>query len=196
MSELYAAGPGFANRALLFLDTETTGVDSNARMVEIAFQLDDFGNTIFQYNTLIKPSNFEIPWPTTQIHGVSTTVAREYGQELVYVLYRLAKYLTYSRDVILIAHNLDFDRRIISYDAEQIGQILSWPQTFCTMKALTQHCRLPKKTGQGYKWPSLAEAYTFLFEKPPPAGLHSARIDMLTCREIFYEGRRRGLWKL
>lgn len=186
-------GPGFASRPLLFLDTETTGVGPDARIVEIAWQIDTINDDHISYKALVKPT-FEIPWATTQIHGVSTVVAKEYGRELPEVLDTLSWHLR-TCGVICVAHNLEYDRRVISYDAEQIGQILSWPTTFCTMKALTDHCRLPKANGR-FKWPTLTEAYTWMFNKPPPAGLHSARIDMLTCREIFYEGRRRGLWTL
>jgi DNA polymerase III epsilon subunit-like protein len=69
---------------------------------------------------------------------------------------------------------------------------------FCTMRALTPRIRLPSPRGRAgeYKWPKLDEAYQFLFERPVPGreDRHDAMADVLACKDVFEEGRRREWW--
>jgi DNA polymerase III epsilon subunit-like protein len=173
----------------IFLDTETTGVGPDARIVSIAAQLDLNGETCWHFHYLIQPT-FDIPIGATAVHGISTQVARDFGVPLIQALTSVASLFNSSSKIKLVGHNISYDRRVLAYDAEQMGQILSWPQSnFCTMRALTPFVH------DNRKWPRLEEAYRWMFAEAP-SGLHSARADMLTCREIFYEGARRKLWNL
>ena len=68
-------------------DTETTGLpkrwdapasdtDNWPRCVQIAWQLhDEMGGLIEQFDTLVKPEGFNIPYDAEQIHGISTDLA-------------------------------------------------------------------------------------------------------------------------
>jgi DNA polymerase-3 subunit epsilon len=177
-------------RGHLFLDTETTGVGPDARMVSIAAQLDLNGEPGWRFHYLIQPT-FDIPSGATAIHGISTQVARDFGVPCVQALSSIASLFNSGHDIKLVGHNIDYDRRILAYEAEQFGHILHWPQSnFCTMRVLS-----PYVCSNG-KRPKLGEAYIWMFGHPPLTELHSARSDMLACREIFYEGARRKLWQL
>lgn len=171
----------------IFLDTETTGVDPKARMVSVAAQLDIDGEPAVFCHHLIQPAE-EIPASATAIHGITTQVALDFGIPLEQALHSIAYIFTSGRSAKLVGHNLEYDRRVLAYDAAQGGHVLSWPQSnFCTMRALSIYVHSNKK------WPKLEEAYRWMFGRLP-SNPHSAQHDMLACRAIFYEGQRRGLW--
>ena len=179
---------------VLFLDTETTGFDASACVVELAFQLDDDTTPptmLAEKSYLIQPPlNVAIAWPATCIHGIATSVAQEHGIPFTYALLRLRDAL--RNHPLVVAHGIAFDIRILNQSAAVTGEMISWPHSLCTMHSLTRHCRLRNKNG-GDKPPTLAEAHQWMFGTVPPS-LHRARHDMLACRSIYYEGKRRRLW--
>ena len=75
----------------LIFDTETTGLpkrwdapvsdtDNWPRCVQIAWQLHDArGVLLEQFDALVQPDGFNIPFEAEQIHGISTRLAREEG---------------------------------------------------------------------------------------------------------------------
>jgi DNA polymerase III epsilon subunit-like protein len=180
----------------IFLDVETTGVGPDARIVSYAL----YREGAISHGLVSTPEEIT----NSHIHGITSVVSKEFGENIAVSLNRIKNYLRPWRtqpesDLLLVGHNIDFDTRIVNYEAQLLGQMVSWPPTFCTMKALQMHCKLPPKGApgrnvpNGYKWPTLAEAYRWMFEREA-VGLHCARTDMLACREIFLEGQRRGLW--
>lgn len=177
---------------VVFLDTETTGVGPDAEVVELAWQADEpHGTLLFQQSCLVRP-NSEIPFAVSQIHGITTGVAREHGRDIRELLAVLQHYLG-DPDCLLVCHNAGFDIRVINHSASLTeGTIVSWPKVLCTMKSLTFHVKARDKLGN-IKDPRLSEAYRWMFGREPE-GLHRARHDMLAVREIYYEGRNRGLW--
>jgi len=65
---------------------------------------------------------------------------------------------------------------------------------FCTMKSkkIVECCRIPKQAGWGYKWPTLTELHSHLFETGF-AGSHDAHADVEACARCFFELRKRGI---
>ena len=75
----------------LIFDTETTGLpkkfnapvsdlDNWPRCVQIAWQLHDYDGSLIEHNDfLIKPENYDIPYQSEKIHGISTALAKEKG---------------------------------------------------------------------------------------------------------------------
>ena len=181
-------------RPLLFLDTETTGKDpSHSHLVSLSFQLDYDGKLYCAGDFVIRPEGFEIPTSSTEIHGISHAYAMEYGADCREIISLLSGFLT-GHNPLVVGHNVDFDRRVIGAEADRFCDVLSWPDLFCTMRALTPLMNLSKPKGHGPKWPTLREAYTWMFPDHPSPRWHQSRTDMLACREIFYEGRRRKIW--
>jgi len=82
----------------LVFDTETTGLpkkwnaplsdlDNWPRCVQLAWQLHDSkGILISSHSYLIKPENYNIPYESEKIHGISTALATNIGDDLVSVL--------------------------------------------------------------------------------------------------------------
>jgi hypothetical protein len=62
------------------------------------------------------------------------------------------------------------------------------------MKApeIISFCRLPSKSGRGYKWPTLAELHLQLFEEEF-TGSHNAGADVKACARCYFELRKRGI---
>ena len=121
----------------LIFDTETTGLPKNwkapitdtdnwPRCVQIAWQLhDEMGELIEDQNYLIKPDNFEIPYESQKIHGISTELALADGKNLDEVLEKFN--LALEKSSFVIGHNVSFDINVIGCEfyRQQIKNSLS-----------------------------------------------------------------------
>jgi DNA polymerase-3 subunit alpha len=161
----------------LIFDTETTGlpknwkapitdVDNWPRCVQIAWQLlDDMGELIEDQNYLIRPDNFEIPYESQKIHGISTELALEDGEPLDEVLEKFN--LSLEKSSFVIGHNIDFDVNVIGCEfyRQQIKSCLSSTKLLDTCTEDTALlCKLPGGRGGKYKFPTLVELHEFLFD--------------------------------
>jgi len=185
---------------LTFLDFETTGLaDFNKRasdptqphIVQMAAILTtDDGNVMQSHNVIIRPDGWTIPKEASDIHGITTEIALEFGiQEdlAISLLWRMIEKSTF-----LVAHNLMFDKFIARIAARRFGLLTDdkdqwWKDlpTFCTMRATTDLCQLPGKFAGKYKWPKLTEAYQHVFGKFLD-GAHDALADVMACKEIYF----------
>ena len=107
----------------LIFDTETTGlpkkwkspvsdIDNWPRCVQIAWQLhDDLGNCLENKDYLIKPENYNIPYDSEKIHGISTELALHEGVDLIEVLNEFN--LAAKKSKFIVGHNVNFDLNII-----------------------------------------------------------------------------------
>jgi len=66
----------------------------------------------------------------------------------------------------------------------------------CPMKLSTDLCRLPKKTGYGWKWPNVEECHKFLFGDVGYIEKHRGADDAYFEAEIVYELYKRGIFKI
>ena len=187
---------------ILFFDTETTGVPQNykapvsdlanwPRLVQIAWLLTDAdGTEVRSVEHIIKPHGFVIPADVVRIHGISTEKAQEAGLELAAALGEFAADLAPA--AVLVAHNLQFDEKILGAEFLRLGQRNPLPTQprLCTMQAGTDVCRLPGR--YGFKWPSLDELHRKLF-KESAASAHQALADVRACARCYFELRRLGV---
>ena len=210
---------------LLFLDTETSGLPdfklppdhpSQPHIVSLAAWLGEWNDETqsvthtASLNSTIKPEGWHIEPEAQRIHGITEDYALAFGEELPIVLNRFLTLCTHaSKDAppgasLLIAHNTQFDHRMILRDcafAEIDFTPVGYLRPFCTMRALTPRMKLPHKPGGrtgNYKWPKLDEAYGFMFSGATVPGeranRHDAMEDLLACKDIFEEGKRREWW--
>tara|TARA_B100001250_G_scaffold414550_1_gene453777 strand:- start:3317 stop:7798 length:4482 start_codon:yes stop_codon:yes gene_type:complete len=140
----------------LIFDTETTGLPisfskpisdlknwDTARCVQIAWQLhDEYGVLIDFANDIIKPNGFEIPLESTDIHGISNSIASENGISIFEALDKLTNVL--SKTVFLIGHNVNFDINILGSEYLRLNQDnpLADLKTIDTMKTTIDYCQL------------------------------------------------------
>ncbi len=191
------------NRFLLF-DCETTGlprhryfsvedVSAWPRLVQVAWAVYDAKGHAEQTRCrIVRPDGFRIPAEATAIHGISHTRARRVGRDLAEVLIEFEGAAA-SGDIVLVAHNLDYDRGVIAAELVRLDRPLDCIERpgICTMKTTTGICRLPRPGGFGLKWPSLEELHMCLFGRAYE-GAHDAANDLEACARCFFRLFRDG----
>ncbi|HWY12426.1 MAG TPA: DNA polymerase III subunit alpha, partial [Bacteroidia bacterium] len=192
----------------LIFDTETTGLPRNynapltdsdnwPRMVQIAWQLhDDKGTLLHHDSIIIKPEGYTIPFNAEQIHGISTKRALEEGKDLKTTLQDFIEVVNQCQ--YLCGHNIEFDINIIG--AEFLRMNL--PNVFESKKSIdtkndqtTEFCAIPGGKGGKFKWPTLTELYTKLFNEKF-AEAHNAAFDVQATTKVFFEILKRGITKV
>ena len=150
------------------LDTETTGLFKNARVIEIGIIAFNEQEILEEWSTLLNPIRDIGP---TQIHGITPTMvslAPEFGQ----ISNDLARLLN---NRILIAHNASFDIRMLTAEFARIGVDFNPGKAFCTMIAARNN--LPSGTDK------LTDACSYLGIEVTNA--HSALGDARMTLELF-----------
>ncbi|WP_137909952.1 MULTISPECIES: 3'-5' exonuclease [unclassified Burkholderia] len=150
----------------LFIDTETTGLDHQAAIVEIAI-LDRAGAVLI--DTLVKPA-MPIPAAATEIHGI--TDADVAGAPAWNTIGPQVAELLTGR--LLIAHNAAFDERMLYQTSRSHGVMLPALRVECTMELLN---------GWAGRWLSLADA-ALLLGVGKLATRHRACTDAEQCRQV------------
>lgn len=188
--------------AFLFFDTETTGLprdyraplanfDNWPRLVQLAWLIYDAGgNLLKEASYIIKPQGFIIPNDAARIHRITQDRALAEGKPLAEVLEEFMP--DFLRCTDIVAHNHQFDAAIMGAELLRMGRgwITGPKKLHCTMVTGTNLCRLPGRTGAGYKWPRLTELHTHLFGASFEEA-HDALVDVRACAKCFFEMRRR-----
>ena len=183
----------------IIFDTETTGLPRNwqapitdtdnwPRAVQIAWQLhDDMGVLLEQKDYLIKPEGYDIPYDAERIHGISTALAEEQGDDLETVLKEFNIALTKAKFVV--GQNVGFDVNILG--CEFIRKGLDSPMASmsvldtCTEVTATM-CQLPGGRFGKFKLPTLTELHQHLFGEPFGEA-HNATADVEATTRCFFE---------
>ena len=184
---------------LLAIDTETSGLfkdgidpfDPNQpHLVQIGAQLfDQQFRKRAHLTMLIKPDGWEIEPGAEAVHGISTQTCHRYGVKLSEALIPLKGLVaTASR---IIAHNMNFDRRVITLAIHRAGGEGVWwsnaaGKMLCTMETATEVCALPRKNGSaGFKFPSLQEALEKLCDPSQFPVRHDADSDIAAMVAVY-----------
>ncbi len=141
----------------LFLDTETTGLDSNAEVVEVSI-IDRLGNTLL--DTLVKPVN-PIPEEATAIHGITNNMVANAPAwpEIHDNFYQIIE----GRRLVI--YNREYDERIIEqtvrlYDSfhndHSFDSLLV--TSCCAMQLYSAHYGQWDDRHQNWKWKKLTDA--------------------------------------
>lgn len=166
-----------ADRRTLYLDTETTGLDSAAQLVDIAI-IDHTGTPLL--DTLVRPT-CAIPADATAIHGITDSlVADAPGWPQVYPA--VAALLASASQVIV--YNADFDLRIINQVNRQAGLdalrlTCGWE---CAMRRYAEYAGERHQRLGGWRWHKLVTAAERLGVQPTQR--HRALEDAGLCRSV------------
>lgn len=203
----------------LTFDTETNGlpkdwkakvteVDKWPRITQLAWSLSDIdsGDLIKEYKCLIKPDGWTIPTVDELIaakskdphfflnNNMSTERCEKEGRPITDVLAEIRDDMADS--AVLVAHNMSFDEKVTGAEfiriSMNLGKIIP---KICTKEAGTDFCKIPPFRYGKFKWPTLMELYTKLFNKKFD-GAHDAGFDVTACRECFHELVRLGVIRL
>lgn len=122
--ELLASNP-------VYLDTETTGVNKDAEIVEIAL-IDSDGSVL--YDTLVRPFR-PVPPDAEAIHGITQEMLA--GAKPFYAHWQNIRSLLFGRQLAI--YNAEFDLRLLQQTYSQYGQ--PWRENFsstCVMKIYSE----------------------------------------------------------
>ena len=183
----------------LIFDTETTGLpkkwnaplsdsDNWPRCIQLAWQLhDETGKLSSNSSFLIKPENFDIPFESEKVHGISTALAVKDGLDLKEVINRFLIDLKKSK--YLVGHNVKFDINIIGAELYRLGIVSNFSQlkVVDTCTEITANlCKLPGGRSGKFKFPTLIELHDFLF-RDSFEHAHNASADVEATARSFFE---------
>lgn len=168
---------------------------------------------IKSYNQYIRPHpDVEISEKITGINGISRELVNKVGCDITEALAEL--YLWYSECDAIVAHNLEFDSRMILLEIKRnyaklvamdesknenmkITPYICWMfskkycdltdiRLICTMQNSVNLCNIKRENSRGAytKFPTLCELYQYLFDKTPE-NLHNSMIDVLVCLRCY-----------
>ena len=100
-------------------------VDNWPRLVQIAWQLHDANGVLIENNDfLIQPEGFNIPYKAEEVHGISTELAAQKGQELTTVLEAFSKVVQQAK--FIVGYNVDFDVNVLGCEFSRLNQNTDW----------------------------------------------------------------------
>lgn len=187
---------------VLVFDTETTGLPTERNapitnthkypyILQLSYVLYD---TVERHTLAVRDdyvrvaAHVPISASSTAIHGIDRAVSEQRGVPIEETLERFRVHVA-SAD-ILVAHNLQFDERMIEVEClrSQIASPFQQKPFKCTMLANVNVCKLPTAASfrgtNNYKWPTLAELHQYCFQTVP-VGLHNALTDVRACLRCF-----------
>jgi DNA polymerase III epsilon subunit-like protein len=182
----------------VIFDTETTGLPKNysapledldnwPRLVQLAWIIyDSQGVLLEKSNYIIIPKEFSIN--NSFFHGITTEKAEREGVPLSEALDRFK--LALDKNTIIVAHNVDFDYKILASEYLRSGQINPFVgmKKICTMASTRRFVNIPGAFKGSFKWPKLSELYTKLFTKSVSADqYHSADKDVEITAACFWQ---------
>ncbi len=189
----------------LIFDTETTGlpkkwnapltdIDNWPRCVQVSWQIhDQGGGLVSNSDYLIKPDGFNIPYDAESIHGISTELAAQRGEDIKNVLNFFQADL--NKVQFIIGHNVNFDRNILGAEFLRKGK----DDPFSSLKIIdtcteetANVCKIKGGPRGRFKLPTLTELYFGLFnDKFQDA--HNATADVEATARVFFELIRKKL---
>ena len=156
---------------VLILDTETTGVDATAEVVQVAV-IDTTGKKIF--NELVLPIG-TIPEQASKIHGLTKEYLEQSGAKHWSHHNNKFSKLVSEAEMVLV-YNLDFDSRILQQTCKHQHLTYQLFNGRCIMLDYAAYRQVPDYWRSGWKWHKLNAAAKF--ENATQQGdVHSAFTD-------------------
>jgi DNA polymerase III epsilon subunit-like protein len=145
-----------------------------------------------EYQTYIRPEGWEMTPGATAVNKLTTEFLREKG---IPVVEALGPYIAaVSEGRVVVCHNAQHDLKQIRAELRRAGlpDLFEGTRNICTMRALTDVCKIPPKSGRGgYKFPKLSEAAVFFgFDL---LGDHTALADSHVTLKLFRKMRDLGV---
>ena len=176
----------------LVIDTETSGLFDFAQPADAPGQprlatiamiiLDEELKSVAETGYIIKPDGWEMSEAVTKINGLTTEHLTKHGRPIREVLAIYSGFVLAG--AIVVAFNSQFDTKMVRGELRRAGlpDLFTVTPNICVMRAATPICKVPKKSGGGYKFPKLGEACAHFGIEQPAA--HSALGDARSAAEI------------
>jgi len=181
---------------ILVLDIETTDFQArNGKIVEVGIVelCLQTGNRriIFDEVCHERPITREHVEKAWIIQNSDLTVEAIRHSPQLSALYPLIQKILYDYPLGATAFNNSFDFGFLESRGFQFPNKLP-----CPMKLSTDICRLPKKSGGGYKWPTVEEAHRHFFGDVGYIEKHRGADDAYFEAQIVYELYKLGIFKI
>jgi len=206
-------------RMILVFDVETTGllpkkirgqdipIESYPYIIQLSFVLYDMfeSRAVYTYDSYIKlPEHIEISEKVTELTGINKQMCNEKGKHIIDVLESF--YEAYMLAEVVVAHNIEFDEKMILIELQRnrqeildkapfcftifskIYETIKGVQRYCTMKNGTELCAITVESKTTKKWPRLSELHKKLFDEVPD-GLHNSMVDVNACLKCYLKMR-------
>ena len=223
----FSVPPPTYRRRFLIFDVESTGLLPNNRrnginaipistypyILQLSFAIYDLSEKkiIRQYDSYIDiPDNVEVSEFISGLTGITKDICKTKGKPIVEVLEQF--YEAYMFCEGLVAHNMDYDEKMIMVEMERNREAIMEKapycfmtfntmyekvhgiERYCTMKKGTDICNIlmeSKFPGRppSKKWPKLDELYGKIFDGETVDGLHNSMVDVLTCLRCYLKMR-------
>jgi len=163
---------------LVFVDTETTGLGPDARIVEIAaIKTTSSGQAIGEFSTLVN-CGIPIPPEVTKIHSITDEMCKNAPHSAS----ALAMFFDFLGDATIIAHNLPFDTRMIHQDRMRCFPLYTANDTIKRKSSCTlSFARKKFPHFKNYKLETLAGFFNIDTNRG-----HRALDDARRCKEIYF----------
>ena len=215
------------NRTALVFDVETTGllpqkprystapipISAYPHIIQLSFVLYDIinKNIIRSYDSYVKIGNDVVIGEfVSTLTGITNETCNSKGNDIVDVLRVFSR--AYAECDVLVAHNIEFDEKLIMIETERnrprllkegpecltvfnkIHEQLRGIEQYCTMRKGITLCNIiveSKTPGKPptAKWPKLSELYAKLFNNETVAGMHNSMVDVLACLRCYMQMR-------
>lgn len=187
-SKVNPAAAGLRSPLILVFDTETSGFPAaggpDAHIMQLAAVLVRAGGAqmevVAKLCTLVRlPAGAFVHPKAAAVTGLSAARCNAEGRAPAEVWREFSEMA--GRASAVVGHNIEFDLRM----AVEFCRIHGLPNpvahlpSFCTMKLMTPHCKIPGKYKGSYKWPTCAEAYRFVMNGATFDNAHDALADVL-----------------
>lgn len=180
---------------ILVLDTETTDLNpERGQIVEVAAVRVDFEALTVKpvFESLCNPG---LSLEELRRTWICTTGGLNPGAVLAapssgVVAVRLADLFRYEDYPRWTSYNVHFDAAFLV----KVPWVINHPRLPCLMLAAAPVCKIPSAfDDDGWKWPSLEEAYRILLHRETPCA-HRALMDATRAGEISLALHRLGAW--
>lgn len=187
------------------IDTETSGLFDFAKPADAPGQprlatlavilvhtsLNGQLEVVSEHDFMVKPDGWEMQPAATKVNGLTTAHLLEHGEPAIGILASYANMI--ENGYIVTSFNAQFDTKVMRGEMRRhsVPDRFETTPNICVMRALTAVCKVPRKTGGGYKFPKLSEACAF-FKIAEPAA-HSAMGDARSCLALLRELHKANL---
>jgi DNA polymerase-3 subunit alpha len=203
-----------SQRVLVF-DTETTGLfpkrygsdPLDPYAIQISYIIYENGKIVETWNNYIRvPESAKISQEIETLTGISNNLCKTNGIAIVDALSDFIH--AYSSVDLIVAHNIEFDKRVILTEIRrnasalisklESSQCLTMftnnfitphkPAEFCTIEASRNLCAIVRTNSRGtyFKNPTLTELHEYLFGTKP-ANAHNSLDDCESCLRCYIE---------
>ncbi|MBE7087132.1 MAG: 3'-5' exonuclease [Clostridiales bacterium] len=142
---------------ILYLDTETTAL-APGQICQLSY--------VIQNGEIFTAKNFyftvdDMDYNAYMVHGLSKERLQKLsgGKRFSDYIDEIAN--DFESAEYIFAHNLSFDLSFLRAEFSRLDKTLYVKNEFCSMKRCTPLCKLPRKSGEGYKYPKLSELCEF-----------------------------------